>query len=76
MGIKIQVTETYDENGIPRNHNDIIKECDVEINNLPQIFLELARKASQNKDNQELVLSFPNDDANTILVEIYNGYRE
>lgn len=76
MGIKIQVTETYDENGIPRNHNDIIKECDVEINNLPQIFLELARKASQNKDNQELVLSFPNDDVNTILVEIYNGYRE
>lgn len=76
MGIKIQVTETYDENGIPRNHNDIIKEYDVEINNLPQILLELARKASQNKDNQELVLSFPNDDVSTILVEIYNGYRE
>jgi CRISPR/Cas system endoribonuclease Cas6 (RAMP superfamily) len=74
--VTLQVTSTYDQN---RNIRDISKDFEteeVEVNhNLIQKFLELARTASKDKDWQNLVISFPNDDAETIRVEVYNGYR-
>ena len=68
MDIKVLVYKTTDYENI--------NECIVDINDLPNVLLELAREASEITDNQELVISFPNDDADTMSVEIYNSYRE
>lgn len=73
--VNLQITQTYDlEKG--KLDYSIIEEKTITTDELPSKLLELARRASEHKHNQNVVLSFPDDDTNTILVEIYNGYRE
>jgi hypothetical protein len=71
--IKLLITSTYKEDGTYNNEKPVLEECMIQ--NLPQRLLELSRKANKGNEN-ELVISFPNDNAETMLVEIYNGFRE
>lgn len=71
--IKLLVTSTYKEDGTYNNNDPIPEECD--ILNLPQRLFELSRRVDFGEE-KELVISFPNDNKDTMLVEIYNGHRE
>lgn len=71
--IRLLVTSTYNENGIYNNDEPVPEDC--EVSNLPQRLLELSQKA-EHGNVKELVISFQNDNINTMLVEIYNGFRE
>jgi hypothetical protein len=72
--MKAIITSTYDDKGL--NCGERFTEEEIPVNELPQRLLELALKASEYKHNQEVVISFPNDDTETMRIEVYNGYRE
>ncbi|MGX7745675.1 hypothetical protein [Rhodopseudomonas parapalustris] len=72
--IKVIVTRTYDEKGIP--DNKVLKRVEISEGELPTLMLDLAKQASVYKYNQEIVCSFPEDNTNVIEIEIYNGPRE
>ncbi len=71
--IKLLVTSAYKENGYPNRDDPVPMDCEVE--KLPEVLLDLARKANFG-GLKELVISFPDDDTSMMLVELYNGFRE
>lgn len=74
MKIKLIVTQTYNEKG--KLDNNILEKKEVAIEDLPYELMCLAQRASDKKEDQELIIYFPEDDSSVMKVEIYNDLRE
>ena len=72
--MRLLVTQTYNEQGAW--DSKIIEEREVAPEEIPQALLELARRADDRQEEQKVVVTFPEDNTDTVKVEIYNGFRE
>jgi len=72
--VRLLVTQTYNEQGAW--DSKIIEEREVAPEEIPQALLELARRADDRQEEQKVVVTFPEDNTDTVKVEIYNGFRE
>jgi len=54
----------------------IIKELEIDERDFPRMLFDLKEIMADKSNEKELVISFPDGDISTVLVEIYNAYRE